>query len=267
MDENAPKPLVLRSGIHLLPNILTAANLAVGFYAMTAAIREQWAVAGWCILISILFDMLDGRVARWTKSQSTFGMEFDSMADIIAFGVTPAIIMHQFVLQDYGRMGFGIALLYVICAALRLARFNVKSLSGEGPSPYFIGLPTPAAAGILASFLIVYEIWAQGSSARTIQLVMRQVPAFYKLLPGIIVALALLMVSGLRYSSFKKTNLFKPRSMRAFLITVLVILMIYVYPQNTLFVIFIGYICSGILEFIWRMYRLRALRAKATSAG
>lgn len=252
----------LRSGIHLLPNMITAFNLSLGFVAMTLALHHQWAAAGWCTLGAILMDMLDGRVARWTKSSSSFGIEFDSLADLVAFGVSPALMMYVFVLDEYGRVGLGIALFYVICAALRLARFNVKSWTGESSAPYFIGLPTPAAGGILSSFLILYDIWARDKPVRTIHIVMQQVPAFYHLLPGIIVALSLLMVSGVRYSSFKKANLFRARSMRTFLLTLLVILMIYIYPQNTLFVIFVGYICSGILETVWRVYKLRALRAQ-----
>lgn len=245
------------SGISLLPNALTAANLALGFYSMTASIRGDWTVAAWCTLVSIVVDILDGRTARWTKSASTFGMEFDSLSDLVSFGVAPALMMYLLVLENYGRIGFAIALLFIICGALRLARFNLKSLSHEEETPYFIGLPIPAAGGILASFVILYDIWSGGKKARTIGLVMQQIPAFYHLLPAIIFALSILMVSGLRYSSFKKINLFKPRSMRAFLAMVLVGLMIYIFPQNTLFVLFVGYICSGILEYFWRLYRLR----------
>ena len=247
----------MKSGIALLPSIITATNLGLGFYSITASIRENWSVAAWCTLASIILDIFDGRIARWTKTASKFGIEFDSLADWISFGIAPALMMYMLVLKDYGRIGFAIALLYVICGALRLARFNLKSLSEEEQTPYFLGLPIPAAGGILASFVILYDIWSAGKRARTIRIVMKQIPAFYHLLPGIIFLLSILMVSGLRYSSFKKVNLLKPRSMRAFLVTVLVCLMIYIYPQNTIFVLFVGYICSGILEYFWRLYRMR----------
>lgn len=250
----------MRTGIYLIPSILTAANMGLGFYSMMASIKGNWPVAAWCIIGSIFLDIFDGRVARWTNSTSKFGVEFDSLADLISFGIAPAVMIYLLVLKDYGRdgqVGFAIALFYVICGALRLARFNVKTYSESEPTPYFIGLPIPAAGGILASFVILYDIWAEGKRARTISLIMKQIPAFYHLLPGIVFVLAILMVSGLRYSSLKRINLVKPRTLRTFMVTVLVGLMIYMYPQNTIFVIFVGYICSGILEYFWRFYKIR----------
>jgi CDP-diacylglycerol--serine O-phosphatidyltransferase len=249
-----------KTGIYLFPSLVTAGNMGLGFYSITAAINENWSVAAWCILGGIVLDMMDGRLARLTNSCSKFGVEFDSLADLISFGVAPALMMYLLVLKEYGRIGFALAVLYLICGALRLARFNLKSQAAsedEAPTPYFIGLPIPGAAGILASFVILYDIWAEGKKARTIHLVMQQIPAFYHLLPGIIFVLALLMVSSMHYSSFKRMNLFRPRSIRAFLATIIVCLMIYIYPQNTIFVLFVGYICSGIMEYFWRVYRLR----------
>lgn len=231
--------------------------MGLGFFSILASIKGNWSHAAWCIIASIILDIFDGRIARWTKTSSKFGVEFDSLADWISFGIAPALMIYLLVLKDHGRIGFAISLFYVICGAMRLARFNLKTLGEEEPTPYFVGLPIPAAGGILASFVILYDIWAQGKKARTLKLVMKQVPAFYHLLPGIIFVLALLMISGVRYSSFKKINILKPRTIRAFVITLLVCLMIYIYPQNTIFVLFVGYICSGILEYLWRAYRMR----------
>lgn len=231
--------------------------MALGFYSMTASMNGNWPIASWCIIVSIVLDIFDGRVARWTNSTSKFGIEFDSLADWMSFGIAPAVMIYLLVLKDYGRIGFAIVLLYIICGALRLARFNLKSFSDSEPTPYFVGLPIPAAGGILASFVILYDIWSEGKKARTIKLVMKQIPAFYHLLPAIIFILAILMVSGLRYSSLKKINLLKPRTVRTFLVLLLVCLMIYIYPQNTIFVLFVGYICSGIFEYFWRLYRVR----------
>ncbi len=237
--------------------MITAANMAAGFYSIISSMNEDWSVAAWCTIVSIFLDMIDGRVARWTKSTSKFGIEFDSFADFISFGIAPAMMTYMLVLKDYGRLGLAIGFLYVLCAAIRLARFNLKSFGEEEPTPYFVGLPSPAAGGILASFVILYDIWAGDKNVRTIRIVMKQVPAFYHLLPGIIFVLALLMVSGLRYSSFKKVNLLKPRSLRAFLITIIACLMIYIYPQNSIFVLFVGYILSGFVEYAVRLYRVR----------
>ncbi len=250
----------MKSRIVILPSILTAANMALGFYAITASIQEQWSVAAWCTIASIFIDIFDGRVARWTRSTSEFGIEFDSFADWISFGIAPAVMVYLLVLRDYGpygRLGLAICFLYVVCAAVRLARFNLKSLGEEEPMPYFVGLPSPAAGGIIASSVILYDIWAEGKNVRTIRIVMRQIPVLFHLLPGILFVLAILMVSGLRYSSCKKVNLVKPRSVRTFLITLLVCLMIYIVPQNTLFVLFVGYILSGFLEYFVRLYRVR----------
>lgn len=252
----------MKSGIFLLPGLLTATNMALGFYSITASIRHEWHVAGWCTLFAIVLDVFDGRIARWTKTSSKFGIEFDSLADLVSFGIAPALMMYLLVLKDYGRIGFAICLLYILCGALRLARFNLKSLSEAEPTPYFVGLPIPAAGGILASFVILYDIWSEGKKARTIRLVMKQIPAFYHLLPGIIFILSILMVSGFRYSSFKRINLIKPRSLRTFLIMLLVCLLIYMYPQNVLFVLFVGYICSGVMEYLWRTYRMRRLSGR-----
>lgn len=243
----------MKPGIYLLPSMLTAANMALGFYSITASIKENWFQAAWCTLAAILIDIFDGRIARWTKTTSKFGVEFDSFSDWVSFGIAPAVMMYLLVLKDHGRIGFAIALLYVICGALRLARFNIKSLFDKDQTPYFIGLPIPAAGGILASFVILYDIWAEGKKARTIKLVMSQVPAFFHLLPAIVFVLSILMISELRYSSFKKGNMLKVRTLRAFLITILVCLMIYIYPQNTIFILFVGYICSGVIEYFWRI--------------
>lgn len=246
----------MKSGIILIPSLITAGNMGLGFFSMTASIRGEWSLAAWCTLGSILLDIFDGRIARWTRTTSKFGVEFDSLADWISFGIAPALMMYLLVLKSYGRIGFAITLLFVICGALRLARFNLKSFSEEEASPYFVGLPIPAAGGILASFVILYDIWSAGKKARTIALVMKQIPTFFHVLPGVVFLLSILMVSNLRYSTFKRMDLFKPRSLRAFLITILVCLMIYIYPQNTIFILFLGYICSGILEYFWRAYKL-----------
>ncbi len=245
------------TGIILLPSMITAINMVLGFYGMTASVREDWSVAAWCTIASVFVDIFDGRIARWTNSTSKFGVEFDSFADWISFGIAPAMMVYLLVLKDYGRIGMAICFLYVICAAVRLARFNLKSLGDEEATPYFVGLPSPAAGGIVASFIILYDIWAADRQVRTIKILMKQIPLLFHLLPGIVFVLALLMVSSLRYSSLKKMNFFKPRSARAFLVLVVAALMIYVYPQNSIFILFGGYVISGFLDYFMRLYRVR----------
>lgn len=247
----------MKTGIVVLPSVITAINMALGFYGITASIREEWSVAAWCTIASVFVDIFDGRIARWTRTTSKFGVEFDSFADWISFGIAPAVMVYLLVLKDFGRLGMAISLFYIICAAVRLARFNLKALEDEEATPYFVGLPSPAAGGILASFVILYDIWAAEKRARTIKILMKQIPLFFHLLPGIVFILAVLMVSGFRYSSFKRMNLFKPRSARAFLMTVIGCLMVYIFPQNTLFILFAGYVISGFIEYFWRLYRVR----------
>ncbi len=237
--------------------MITAVNMALGFYGITASIDGNWSAAAWCTIASVFVDIFDGRVARWTNTTSKFGVEFDSLADWISFGIAPAFMVYLLLLRDYGRLGLAISFLYVLCAAIRLAKFNIKSFKEEEPTPYFVGLPSPAAGGILASFVILYDIWAEDRRARTIRILMKQVPVFFHVLPGIVFILALLMVSGLRYSSLKKMSLLKPRSARAFLIMIMACLMVYVYPQNTIFILFAGYILSGFLEYVVRLYRIK----------
>lgn len=244
-------------GIKLLPSIFTAANMGLGFYSMTASMREDWAVAAWCIIGCILLDVLDGRIARMANATSKFGLEFDSLSDLTSFCVAPAVMIYVLILQDYGRLGFALAFFYLLCGAIRLARYNVKANSESEATPYFTGLPTPAAGGILASFVILYDIWSLGKKARTIKIVMSQIPFLYHFLPVIIFVLSILMVSNLRYSAMKRPSRVKSGSVRLFLAAVLGCLMIYIYPQNTIFILFVGYILSGFIEYFWRLYNVR----------
>jgi CDP-diacylglycerol--serine O-phosphatidyltransferase len=247
----APKPS-LRRGIYMIPTLFTLGNMALGFYSMVSTVAGKFTVAATCILISHVLDMLDGRVARWTRTESKFGIELDSLADWISFCIAPAFMMYELVLKDNRLWGFPVALLFVICGALRLARFNLKAQMGEGKTPYFVGLPTPAAGGMLAVFVLLYDILEFGRPARTLQVVMNRIPLFYEFVPAIMLTLALLMVSEVRYSTFKTYNLLRPRTMRALILTVLILLMIYVYPQNTIFIFYVSYIGWGLVDYFVR---------------
>ena len=154
----------IRRGIYILPSLLTTGNLSAGFISVLLSIHSEFTMAAWCIILAILFDMLDGRVARWTNSTSNFGIELDSLADLVSFGVAPAVLMYQMVLYTMHKPGMAISLFYVIAGAIRLARFNAKANSGES-STDFVGLPIPAGAGILASFVLSYQLFADGQPA------------------------------------------------------------------------------------------------------
>ncbi len=155
---SSPSPPPKRRGVYLLPNLLTTACLGCGFFAIISAINSDFARAGAAIFLAMVFDGLDGRVARWTGTESVFGKEYDSLADMVAFGVAPALVAYQWgvaAIAEYGtswvRVGWIASFFYVACAALRLARFNARAATVD--KRYFEGLPSPSAAGLVAAFV------------------------------------------------------------------------------------------------------------------
>ena len=222
----------LSRGIFLLPNLLTTGSFFAGFYAIIAAIQDDYWWASLAILISIVLDGLDGTVARITKTTSAFGLQYDSLCDLVAFGIAPAILMYKWALAPFGRVGWLAAFIFAACSALRLARFNVFTQT-VGSGADFRGLPTPAAAGVLASWVFLVEDFGiQAWVPLTITVAFAYVLAF-------------LMVSTVRYKSFKK---FDGRLRRPFRVLVGVILALFVtaaIPQVVAFLVMIGYTASG----------------------
>lgn len=247
-SEDTPKK-ALRTA-HWLPNVFTVGNLALGFFAIVSTIEQKLTQAATCILLGHVCDILDGRVARWTKTTSRFGVEFDSLADWLSFGVAPAILIYNVVLQHY-KLGWLLCLLFVLCGALRLARFNITAQTGE-TSLHFTGLPIPVAGGLLAVMVLLYDTWAKGEITHQVPLLMKKVPVLYQAIPVVVFGLAILMVSRLPYSSLKKTNFLRPRSLRALLATIFAGFMIYTYPQSTIFVIYLTYILWGLADTTFR---------------
>ncbi len=189
-----------RRGIYLLPNLFTTAGLFAGFYAIVAAMAGKFEPASIAIFVAMVFDSLDGRVARWTHTESAFGREYDSLADLVSFGLAPALVMYEWSLHslvDYGnflgKLGWMAAFTYAACGALRLARFNVRV--GVVDKRYFQGLPIPAAAGILAG-----AVWCADSF---------DVPGAALIIPAFIITVGAgaLMVSSIGYYSFKDLKL------------------------------------------------------------
>src|ERR1700743_2127063 len=138
--------------IYIVPNFVTTANMFCGFYSVIASIKSEFSTAAWAIIAASVFDMLDGRIARLAKATSQFGVEYDSLSDLISFGMAPAVLFYVWALQPFERIGWLAAVLYLICGALRLARFNVTTAKLSGK--YFQGLPIPMAAGMIATFII-----------------------------------------------------------------------------------------------------------------
>lgn len=244
----APRPPV-RRGIYLLPALFTIGNMAFGFFSLIKSVSYEFSAAATAILLGHVLDILDGTVARLTKTTSRFGVELDSLADWLTFSIAPSFLMFQLVLKDNKSWGFAIALLFVICGALRLARFNLKAQMGESTPGFFVGLPTPAAGGMLAIFALLYDVMELGKPIKSFRFVMNQVPMFYEVVPAVMLLLSLLMVSDVRYAKFKASNLLRPRSLRALVLTVLAGLMIWVYPQNVIFILYAFYVVWGIVSY------------------
>jgi CDP-diacylglycerol--serine O-phosphatidyltransferase len=249
-----------KRGIYLIPSLLTLGNLAAGVIAILLASNENYTSAAWAIIAGIALDMSDGRVARWIGATSQFGLELDSLADLTTFGVAPAILMYQLALNTLGRPGYMIAIFFAMTAALRLARFNLKAQQTptlEKPS-HFVGLPVPAAAGILASFVLSYELFGNESiTVKTIPMLMRRMPMFFRSIPLTMLLLSFLMISQIQYGDFKKLKLGRPKSVQSLTLFAAWVLLIVTYPQNTIFIMFLMYVLSGLLSFGWRYYRTR----------
>ncbi|AER55177.1 putative transmembrane CDP-diacylglycerol--serine O-phosphatidyltransferase [Pseudoxanthomonas spadix BD-a59] len=254
---NQPKRV---RGMYLLPNLFTTAGLFSGFYAIIAASNAQFVAAAIAVFIAGLMDGVDGRVARLTGTSSAFGVQYDSLADLVSFGMAPALVMYHWSLsalqldgQTMGRVGWAVAFLYAACAALRLARFNTQA--GTADKRWFIGLASPAAAGLMMSFVWAFadgELMWSGEQLRYVALAVTLVSA-------------LLMVSRIRFWSFKGTGAGGARADRVpFLLVALipvVIAVLVIDLPRTLCVIAVLYALSG--PVMWAMQR-RGRRDAAT---
>ncbi|MEE9446133.1 MAG: CDP-diacylglycerol--serine O-phosphatidyltransferase [Cocleimonas sp.] len=231
-----------RKGIYLLPNLVTTAALFSGFYGILAGINGQFENAAIAVFIAMILDGLDGRVARWTNTQSPFGEQYDSLSDLVSFGLAPALIMYQWALISmrdvsvaWGKIGWMAAFIYVACAALRLARFNVQI--EEVDKRYFIGLPSPASAGIVVGMIwMLHDLDVSGKAI--------QIPALI-----MIITAGLLMVSPIKYNSFKDFDLKSKVPHLAILGVVLAFALVQVDPPKVLFAVFFVYALSG--PFNW----------------
>jgi CDP-diacylglycerol--serine O-phosphatidyltransferase len=228
----------LRKGVYILPNLFTTLNALFGFFAIISAIDGEFVTSAVTIILAALFDGLDGKIARATNTTSRFGVEYDSLADLISFGVAPGLLIYLMALRPLDRVGWLAAFLFTICGALRLARFNTQS--GTVSSDYFVGLPIPAAAGMAAStVLFTMHTGIHAALSPFVFMVMLYLLSF-------------LMVSNIRYNSFKKPELFKRMNFNVLVGLVLVLVFIVAQPQIALFSIGIVYVSSGPLAALFR---------------
>ncbi|MEW6409306.1 MAG: CDP-diacylglycerol--serine O-phosphatidyltransferase [Nitrospirota bacterium] len=228
--------LGMKKGIYILPSFLTIISLFCGFYAIVSAIKGNFESSAWAIMVASLFDMLDGWVARATHSTTRFGIELDSLSDVVAFGVAPAMLAYMWALIPFGRFGWAAAFLFVVCGALRLARFNIQMGSSE--SKHFTGLPIPAAAITVATLVLFYEdIWDKLYGKNY-------------LIIALVYLLAFLMVSTIKYHGVKEMEFKKRKPFWILVISVLILAVIVIHPPVMLFVFSMAYIIWGIVEEI-----------------
>lgn len=220
-----------RKGIYILPNLFTTGNILCGFYAIIASMDERFYHAAWAILVAAVFDVLDGKVARLTHSTSDFGLNYDSLADVISFGMAPALLVYTWVLKPFGRIGWMAAFLFLICGALRLARFNTNASTSKDTD--FTGLPIPAAAGLVSSLVIMLKDIFLADKIEPILVVI------------IVYLLAFLMVSNIKYKSLKKLELSSKSTFNILITAILSVYIIAVVPELMLFIIAAGYAMSG----------------------
>ena len=226
----------LRRGTSILPSLFTTGNLFLGFWAIIWAVDGRYADAAPLIGGAIVLDMLDGRIARLTGTTSEFGGELDSLADVISFGVAPALMAYRWALHEEPRVGWLAAFLFVMCGVLRLARFNVQRHVVDGR--YFVGLPIPAAAGQIATVIAFVPAFGEDR----IQSLLRV---------AFVVSLAFLMVSTIRYRSFKGVDLKKRRSYIAVLGIALLFVFIAAHLEYSLLVLASGYTLSGPFTYLF----------------
>jgi CDP-diacylglycerol--serine O-phosphatidyltransferase len=234
-------PELRRRGIYVLPNLLTTAALFAGFYATVQAMNGRFEHSAVAIFIAMMLDGLDGRVARMTNTQSAFGAEYDSLSDMVSFGVAPALVVYEWALKGMGKLGWIAAFIYCVGAALRLARFNANV--GVTDKRYFQGLPSPAAAALIAGLVwVLLDLGISGEDARWVA--------------SLLTAFAgLTMVSNIPYWSGKEINLKKSVPFIVVAAIALGFALVSSYPPGVLFALFLGYALSGYIMVVWHWRR------------
>lgn len=239
----AEKKLPRHKSVYILPNLFTTASLFTGFLGLTLAVKGQFEACALCILVSCVFDGLDGKVARLTGTTSEFGVQLDSLADLVAFGVTPAFMAYLWQLQQFNRLGLTAAFLMIACGALRLARFNVQAKTSS--KKFFVGLPIPAAGCTLATLVLFSEYLPQELAAKVLPistLVLVYVVSFF-------------MVSSVRFYSFKEFGALKAHRFSAMVTAILLFVLVASKPKILGFAFFIGYLVSGLIYTVFVLSR------------
>lgn len=235
----------LRRGVYILPSMLSIGNLFCGFYAIIAIYKYDYSKAAVAILIALVIDFLDGAVARIAKATSDFGVELDSLADLISFGVAPGMLAYAFAMKPFGRIGWLAAFLFAACGALRLARFNIQTKKLD--KRYFVGLPIPAAAGIVASCVLFL---GESPSLEILEYQVVSPEVTSALMVVLMTVTAFLMVSKIRYRSLKEIDIARRHPFTILISLLLAMLIIASEPSLLLFVFFFLYALSGFLRYL-----------------
>ncbi len=228
----------IKRTVYVLPNLFTTANLFCGVYSLIATLNEKFFQAAVAILVANIFDIADGKVARITNTTSKFGIEYDSLCDLVSFGVAPGLLIYWWALKPFGRYGWMASFLFIACGALRLARFNVMVEVTE--KSRFLGLPIPAAASTIASLFLFYNRFPEILYTKNI------------ILLAMTYLLSFLMVSNVKYLSFKELDFFKKKPLTYLFILILFFILIASQPSIMIFLVFIIYSFSGPFEYIYR---------------
>ncbi|OYZ23791.1 MAG: CDP-diacylglycerol--serine O-phosphatidyltransferase [Bdellovibrio sp. 28-41-41] len=238
MEQSDASEKPLRMYIYILPNLVTTCNIFCGFFAMIYTIKQNYMYAAYAIVVAAIFDTLDGRLARLTRSTSKFGAEYDSLCDVVSFGVAPALLMFNWALQPFGRLGWMACFLFVACGAIRLARFNVQVNIVE--KNYFQGLPIPMAAGIVASAVLAFHELELDAWGNVLLLCMT-------------ILLAFVMVSNFRYRSFKDLDLKERMPFHYLIVGVSILFVVLLHPEVMLFILFLTYATLGAVFGIFKL--------------
>lgn len=248
---------VKRAGIITIPSLFTIGNIGCGFFSILSSVNGNFAKAGWLIFIAMFLDAFDGRVARLLKAESPFGVEMDSLADLISFCAAPAFLIYFFALKDIMVWGQAIAFMFVLFGAIRLAKFNVLANQGKGSKKYFSGLPTPAAAAVLVSFVLSYNIFLTDTNGHLLPVMKTYLPYIHNIIAFITIALALLMVSTIPYAAFKEKRSSSERrkaSLSKLVLIAIVLVLFFKYPQDVIFIVFGLYALFGVIMVLFRAF-------------
>ena len=245
--ETSLKKSRLKKGIYVLPNLITTGSLFCGFYSIIASIQEKFIIAAITILVAAVLDALDGRIARMTNTTSKFGAEYDSLSDLVSFGVAPSLLAFNWAMSSYGKWGWIAAFMLVVCGALRLARYNIQI--GIIESNVFNGLPIPAAAAVVATMVLFFDYAGVEGQFNNPYLL------FF------VIVLSLLMVSNVKYYSGKDMKIFARKPFMSFFLLVLLLIIIVAIPVIMAFVVMLVYVISGPLWWLTKFSRKMAQKA------